>query len=154
MKDANIAPFFGCLYPGLCDIARKNGYALTIHGSVVTDLDLVAIPWTPEAVSAQELRDALAKHISGLDYRGLLERDCPWFTPAQIDQLLMQGQHDPETKPHGRLAWNLYLHAGIKIDLSVMPRVPVPAPLPGIRERSRQLAVFLSDSAKRATASE
>jgi hypothetical protein len=29
-----------------------------------------------------------------------------------------------EVKPHGRLAWNLYLDHGAKVDLSVMPMFP------------------------------
>lgn len=123
MREANIGPFFGCLYPGLCDIARKHGYALTIHGSVVTDLDLVAIPWTEEAVSSLELRTAMADHLGAIDYRGLLTRDNPWFTEQQREQIITrEGGNGPEHKPHGRLAWSLYLHAGVKVDLSVMPR--------------------------------
>jgi hypothetical protein len=123
MKAATIAPFYGCLYPGLCDVARKMGYALTIHGSVVTDLDLVAIPWTDDAADAESLVKAMFEHVNAVDYKGLLERDCPWATPSQIEQMVEQSNetNKPEKKPHGRKAWNLYLHFGAKVDLSVMP---------------------------------
>lgn len=105
MKEPTRAPFYACMYHGLCDTARKHGYALAIHGSVVTDLDLIAVPWTDSAVSAEELRDALIRHINRCDADGDTSGDTM------------------EIKPHGRMAWNLYLDHGAKVDLSVMPRL-------------------------------
>lgn len=46
MKPPTRAPFFACIYHGLCDVARARGYALAIHGTVTSDLDLIAVPWT------------------------------------------------------------------------------------------------------------
>ena len=131
MKDPTPAPMFACLYSGLCDVARSHGYALAIHGSVITDLDLIAVPWAPSAISGEDLMLALMKHLNAVDYRDLLVRQCgSWATPEQIDQMAksererngdVRGPLDCALKPHGRRAWNLYLHAGVKIDLSVMP---------------------------------
>lgn len=42
---ANNAPTYMCLYPGLAEIARANGYALAVHGSLARDMDLIAVPW-------------------------------------------------------------------------------------------------------------
>ena len=135
MKYANRAPFYACLYHGLCETARKLGYALAIHGSVVTDLDLVAIPWTDKAVSAEELRDALMKHIGAVDYEGLTRRQFPENQELVGQVLAAEEKRKAERgevydaagaqiKPHGRRAWNLYLDFGAKVDLSVMPRQP------------------------------
>lgn len=133
MKPATHAPFFACLYSSLCDTARAHGYALAIHGTVTTDLDLIAVPWTPAAISAEELMQVLMQQLGALDYKGLLKRDCSsWATDDQIDQMVKaererlqepRGPFDCALKPHGRKAWNLYLDAGCKVDLSVMPRV-------------------------------
>ena len=41
----NNAPTYMCLYPGLAEIARANGYALAVHGSLARDMDLIAVPW-------------------------------------------------------------------------------------------------------------
>lgn len=112
MKEPTRAPVFACLYPGLCDVARARGYALAIHGTVTSDLDLIACPWTEAAVSAEELKDALMKHIGACGYSDMLKRDSG-ITVEDIEK---------PAKPHGRLAWNLYLYAGTKVDLSVMPR--------------------------------
>lgn len=112
------------MYAGLCDVARGLGYCLAIHGSVITDMDLVAVPWTEQAVGADELMKAIKHRIHAIDYKGVLERDCgEYMTPEQIDSLVKkEGPESPAHKPHGRLAWNLYLYHGVKIDLSVIPR--------------------------------
>ena len=125
MKPPTRAPFYACLYPGLCDVARKHGYALAIHGTVTADLDLIACPWTDEAVPAEQLKNALMEHIAACGYEDLLRRDCPSLTDEQIKQIIERdgpGSRCPVHKPHGRIAWNLYLYAGSKVDLSIMPR--------------------------------
>lgn len=127
MKDPTRAPIFACLYPGLCDVARRHGYALAIHGTVTTDLDLIAVPWIDGAADPVELKRALLAHIGACGYADLLRRDCPHLSEENIRQLVERdggrGPDDAELKPHGRLAWNLYLEAGTKVDLSVFPRV-------------------------------
>lgn len=94
-------------------VARGCGYALAVHGSQLRDLDLVAVPWTPEAVSADQLVARLCEEIP------LVEHDQPAFMAA-----------NPEAKPWGRLAWSL---AGCPdhqyVDLSVAPRAGEPVPL-------------------------
>lgn len=127
MKEPTRGPIFACLYQGLCDVARANGYALAIHGSLVTDMDLIAVPWTDAAIPAADLSAKLRDHIGAVGYRDLILRDNPfWGEPENaehLDKLVAEsnGGNEPETKPHGRLAWNLYLYAGTKIDLSIMP---------------------------------
>jgi hypothetical protein len=37
-------------------VARSLGYALTVHGSLVRDIDLVAVPWTSDAVHGARAR--------------------------------------------------------------------------------------------------
>lgn len=127
MKDATRGPIFACLYPGLCDIARRHGYALAIHGTLVGDMDIIAAPWTEEAVDSVTLKDALMSHIGACGYDALLERDSPWLTADQRRQVREQQgvglEGDHTDKPHGRIAWNLYLWAGTKVDLSILPRM-------------------------------
>jgi len=128
MKPPARGPVFACLYPGLCDIARRHGYALAIHGTVVTDLDLIAVPWTPDAADAITLKNALLDHIGACGYRDLLRNGGNGLSEEHIEQIVQNekctGPDDSEAKPHGRLAWNLYLEAGGKVDLSVMPKSP------------------------------
>lgn len=112
MKDATLAPMYASLYAGLCDIARGHGYALAIHGSVQADLDLVAIPWIEKPTSPKELVKHFLKHLTACLGEGF-------------------DTNNPEMKPHGRLAYNLYLYHGSKVDLSIMPVQNAPMSLQG-----------------------
>lgn len=125
MRDATRAPAYACLYHGLCDVARKLGYALAIHGTLNVDLDLIAVPWVDEAVDAKTLVKALTDHIGACGYGDLLRRQG--HTEEMVNQILARKENrdtdEAEVKPHGRRAWNLYMDAGAKVDLSVLPRV-------------------------------
>lgn len=107
MKQPNFSPVFASLYTGLCAIARSNGYALTVHGTLNLDFDLVAIPWTEQAVEPIKLIEEMAELLNL--YGGQM----------------FEGVHSkkPEIKPHGRLAWLLMFGSGANIDISVMPRL-------------------------------
>lgn len=79
-------------------LAREVGYAVGVHGSLKRDCDLIAAPWTDEAVSATafigHMVKGLAASVVGVN----------------------------TAKPHGRMAVTLQLDGWFKpIDLSVMP---------------------------------
>jgi hypothetical protein len=79
-------------------VARDHGYAVAIHGSRKRDLDLIAVPWTDEASTAEELLNALN------------ERENCSYGP-------------PNERPHGRVGHVLHGFAGCKyVDLSITPR--------------------------------
>jgi hypothetical protein len=109
MKTANIAPAYAGLYAGLCEVARENGYALAIHGSLANDMDLVAVPWVNEAVAPEVLAEAMWKRVKWLNH----QTEFPY---------------KPQTMPHGRLAWFFPLlqappnEGRSGIDLSITPR--------------------------------
>lgn len=90
--------------------AERCGYAIAQHGSLKTDIDLVAIPWREGAIDAAYLAEQIrltVEQIVGFA-----------FSPS--------GDAEPVRKPHGRLGWAFYLQPldvpGPYIDLSVMPR--------------------------------
>lgn len=99
--------YFDVLMPALRFVAEKCGYAIGVHGSLKTDIDLIAAPWREHPVSAAHLADEIRKTIERIigiaDDRG-------------------QG---PTKKPCGRLAWAFYMtpieYPGPYIDLSVLP---------------------------------
>lgn len=98
--------FYDALMPALRFVAERCGYALAVHGSLKTDIDLIAAPWREHCVSQQTLAEYLrvaCEQIIGIaEFRG-----------------------DATEKPCGRLAWSIHLQpAGVRgpyIDLSVMP---------------------------------
>lgn len=102
---AFIASLLDDLLPPMRMTARGLGYALTVHGTLSRDVDLVAIPWT---VSASE-PELLVKHLCGViaGVTGRAYSDAKWAD-----------------KPHGRRAVTI-IHGGhdAELDLSIMPRV-------------------------------
>lgn len=89
---------------GLRPVAKRLGYSLAVHGSQLRDCDLVACPWVIGSADPYVLIEELKKNIPG----------C--MVPVD----------DPELKPNGRLAWNLYFWCDdymLTIDISVMPAV-------------------------------
>lgn len=56
------APLYAAaMYPSLAEVCKDHGYALAVHGSLQKDLDVIAIPWTKEAVSPRKLMNAIMR---------------------------------------------------------------------------------------------
>lgn len=100
MKAPNIAPAYVTLYPGMCEVARSCGYALALHGSLVTDMDCIAVAWTEDCASRDELLASFDRYIKLL------------FPDSEMTE--------PQFKPHGRIAWAFNIGHGAQIDLSVV----------------------------------
>jgi hypothetical protein len=89
----------------LRDIAKAAGYALTVHGTLCRDIDLVACPWTARALAASTLHKRL-------------------FGYLKVGNVRAYTNKKPELKPHGRRAWSINVaDGGVYYDLSVMPRI-------------------------------
>lgn len=117
MKDVSRASAYATLLPSLMIAGRELGYAIAVHGSMATDLDLVAIPWTEDAASAEHLILHLMAAVDGrLRNASRRKEDGEWERmPASI----------PTDKPHGRRAWTIHIGCeGMYLDVSVMPRSP------------------------------
>lgn len=124
MKDVSNAVAYALLIPKLMKAGREVGYSIAVHGSMARDLDVVAIPWTEEAVSAERVVMHLTVAVNGrLRNSGRKKPDSDeWET--------VHGSA-PAEKPHGRLGWVIYIgDDGLYIDISVMPRVTSPSSSP------------------------
>lgn len=120
------------MWPDLKAEARRLGYALLIHGSLKRDLDLVAVPWTAEAVGARTLADALKKQVGG------------WAGEVEGSTLILAD------KPHGRLGALIVCGGHAVIDLSIMPLIPTNSmpsmpPPPRCGEESAQAHAMAED---------
>lgn len=70
------------------------------------------------------------EHLGACDYAEINRRHG--LSEDHVQQIMARPESakaDKELKSHGRIAWNLYMDAGAKVDLSVMPRVPLDLPL-------------------------
>lgn len=118
-KAKHLAPAYACIYPILAERARPMGYAVGIHGSMANDLDVVCVPWTEDAVPAEELLEELVKGCSVFfvqDHNGDYVKEDGSF--KNIFRL-----NDVMHRPHGRRTWAIQLGAGAYIDISVLPRM-------------------------------
>lgn len=103
-----LLPRYQQLLPIIRRVAHTNGYAIGLHGSGQNDLDLIAVPWTDEAVPAEELVERIIECCDGDGCAGVL---LPGIA----------------SKPHGRRAWTILLsgkmmfYEHLYIDLSIMP---------------------------------
>lgn len=99
------------ILPPMRRAAKDAGYAITVHGSLNRDIDLVAVPWAEYNVWTI---DALVDALIGA-MRGVIGR-------AHIVS------KEWTAKPHGRRAKMLLAWVGensANIDLSVMPAIKV-----------------------------
>lgn len=103
MKPANYGPFYAAgLYPKLAEVFREHGYALAVHGSIGTDFDLIAVPWTDVAAHPQHVVETILKKFA-------------------FEKIPEQEVGSP--KPHSRIAYKLHLSFGdCALDISFTPR--------------------------------
>lgn len=113
-KDFSVAAMHAWMFPQIQQVARIYGYAVAIHGSMSRDLDLIAVPWTDAASSAEVVVEAIRESVDGF---------------IRKDEITDGNKYDertrnPNGKPHGRRAWSIYFSGRrFYIDLSVMPRI-------------------------------
>jgi hypothetical protein len=108
-RAAQCQELYEALISALRHVSYRHGYALTVHGSLRRDIDLVACPWRTTAVDARTLILAIAKAAEAIVGVAREREDC----------------EQPEQKALGRLAWSFYLtdrDDGAYLDISVMPR--------------------------------
>ena len=94
-------------YKVLAHCARNHGYALTVHGSMLRDVDLVAVPW----VTRCKAPSTLAKSILGLV-----------TAMSGREKVFVHMNKKPTQKPHGRLAWSIHFSRDAYLDLSIVQR--------------------------------
>lgn len=106
------------ILPAMRRVAKDFGYAITVHGSLNRDIDVVAVPWREHNVADPDtLVIRLCGAIGGItgrcNFRSNTEKK---FMPESI---VNWGE-----KPHGRIATGLMIWCGentADLDLSVMP---------------------------------
>ena len=108
------------LLPALSEVARRNGYALAVHGSLERDIDLIACPWAEGTLAAESLAADL--HAACRAIMGHATGPCGW-TETETWEPPPGSLPNPARKPHGRLGWIIHLGGGPYLDISVMPRV-------------------------------
>lgn len=92
--------FYASMYDDIRRCAIENGWAIALHGSLASDMDIMAMPWTENAVSFERLICEISKLFDNeLAYSHL------------IDYL---------SKPHGRVVATIPIWADFYLDISTI----------------------------------
>ena len=65
------AAFYASIYDDLKSAALKCGWALGLHGSLSSDMDIMAMPWTEDATSVEVMIQALSDCFDGNPFKDL-----------------------------------------------------------------------------------
>lgn len=99
------AVFYAVLYNDMKQKALDLGYSLALHGSMVSDMDLVAIAWVEDASPVEVLVDAINSCLGHTVWKSFR------FHLNKVE------------KPHRRVAYTLSICGDWYIDLSVIPPI-------------------------------
>jgi len=97
--------FYALLYNSMREAALNCGYALALHGSLQSDMDIMAMPWVEDAKPVEDLIHALDDCIGKTVWK-----DMKW-----------KGRTE---KPHGRIVYTIAIAGSWHIDLSVISPNP------------------------------
>jgi hypothetical protein len=96
------ASFYACMWDDLRNAAMDCGWALALHGSLKSDMDIMAMPWIEDAKPVEVMIQSLS--------------DC--FTECRFKKY----HTVPHVgKPHGRIVYTMSIWADFYIDISIMP---------------------------------
>lgn len=95
------AVFYACIYEDLKNAALDCGWALGLHGSLNSDMDLMAMKWTEEAKPVEELVIALERCL----------------TPP--DSLIAKTKKSTD-KPNGRIVYTIHIFADFYLDVNIV----------------------------------
>lgn len=82
VKDIQTNPkpmFYACVLEGLRKIALKCGYALAVHGTCASDLDLIAVRWSDNYESPTYLMEQFVQELTHYSFCEMdtIELTCP-----------------------------------------------------------------------------
>lgn len=97
------AAFYATIWDDLRQAAMDCGWALALHGSLNSDMDIMAMPWVEDAVTADEMIDKLAA--------------CFGFSEYWIKHQLSV---DRTSKPNGRVVYTIPIHGDFYLDINVI----------------------------------
>lgn len=93
------AVFYAAIYPELIEKAYECGWALALHGSLASDMDIMAMPWTETATSANELIYKIQECFNGAP-----------FLPVR----------DEISKPNNRVVYTIPIWSDFYLDINVI----------------------------------
>ena len=95
------AAFYAAMWDDIRQAAMDVGWAVALHGSLASDMDIMAMPWTDYACSFE---DMLPKIVALFDGNWLSEEYVITY----------------DEKPHGRIVATIPIFADFYLDISTI----------------------------------
>ena len=99
------AAFYACMWDDFRQAAMDRGWALGLHGSLNSDMDIMAMPWVEGAQSA----DDMIAHLIDTCFGGSVWSQPPHFKKS-----------DPGDKPNDRIVYTIPIFADFYLDINVI----------------------------------
>lgn len=93
--------FYACMWDDIRNCAMNCGWAVALHGSLSSDMDIMAMPWVEDSVSFKELTEKISKLFVDNDLSELYE--------ISYDE-----------KPHGRIVATIPIFGDFYLNISTM----------------------------------
>lgn len=93
--------FYACMWEDIRQCAMDCGWAVALHGSLASDMDIMAMPWVENAVSFKEVVDSISK----------LFKDNDMASQYVITY---------NEKPHNRVVATIPIFADFYLDISTI----------------------------------
>ena len=97
------AAFYACIWDDLRQSAMNNGWALGLHGSLNSDMDIMAMPWVENAVPADTMIERLI---------------CDCFGDNSLMPMVMEVTRNE--KPNGRVVYTLPIFGDFYLDINII----------------------------------
>lgn len=95
------AAFYACIWDDLRNSAMDCGWALGLHGSLKSDMDIMAMPWVEGAKPVEEMVQALS--------------DCFTENPYKGTHLIPNYK-----KPNNRVVYTMTIWADFHLDINII----------------------------------
>lgn len=101
------AAFYACMWGDFRQAAMDCGWALGLHGSLNSDIDIMAMPWIENAMTADEM----ISHMISTCFGESVWAKEPHFKKSQ-----------PGDKPNGRIVYTIPIFADFYLDINVIEK--------------------------------
>ena len=95
------AVFYACLWEDFRRAALDCGWALGLHGSLSSDMDIMAMPWTDDAKSVDEMIEALERCLT------------------KPDEQILKKEKSTD-KPNNRAVYTIHIFSDFYLDINTI----------------------------------
>lgn len=95
------AVFYACCWEDFRNVALNCGWALGLHGSLSSDMDIMAMPWVETAKPAEEMIVALENCLTKPDER-IFKTSCS------------------TDKPNNRVVYTIHIFSDFYLDINII----------------------------------